>query len=74
MNVYLIIGLIAGLILGGTAGVVFFIYKMDSSVVGTIHVDWTDPMKDIYRIEIDDLEILEHRDVIVLNVERKGVK
>ena len=57
-----IVGIIAGMVL------VSLIY-LACNTVGTLKIDHTSSEKDIYRIEINDLEELSHRSRIVLKVD-----
>ena len=57
-----IVGIIAGIVLA------IFIY-LACNTVGTLKIDHTSSEKDIYRIEINDLEELNHRSRIVLKVD-----
>lgn len=47
---------------------VVFIKHQHETVVGVLRIDWTDPEKDIYRIEIEDLEVLSRKKKVVLKV------
>ena len=53
------------------AGVVVALFVVSRLHAGTIIVDWTDPEKDIYRINMFDLGLLEKRKYILLNVDRR---
>lgn len=53
------------------AGVVAALFVVSRLHAGTIIVDWTDPEKDIYRINMFDLGLLEKRKCILLNVDRR---
>lgn len=54
------------------AGYVLALFSMLRLHAGTIRVDWTDPEKDIYRLELDNLGLLEKRKYILLDVDRKA--
>lgn len=57
-----IVGIIVGMVLAS------LIY-LACNTVGTLKIDHTNSEKDIYRIEINDLEELNHRARIVLKVD-----
>lgn len=57
-----IVGTIVGMVLAS------LIY-LACNTVGTLKIDHTSSEKDIYRIEINDLEELNHRSRIVLKVD-----
>ncbi len=40
---------------------------------GTLVIDQTNPHKDVMRFEIDDLDILSKKKVIVLNVNKRAI-
>ena len=42
------------------------------SASGTIIVNYTDPNKDTYRIELDDLAALDTKSRVVLTITREG--
>lgn len=52
------------------AGFVFAIFSISRLHVGTIVVDWTNPEKDVYRIELANLGLLEKRKYVLFNVSR----
>ena len=57
---------IAGIIVGmALASLIYLV----CNTVGTLKIDHTSSEKDIYRIEINDLEELNHRARIVLKVD-----
>lgn len=63
--VYILI-LVLALISSMVTNIVFFIrYKN----VGTLKIDISDPSKDVYRFEVDDIDALMNRKRIVLNVD-----
>ena len=55
---------LAGFFTGGVATCVLY-FKID----GTLKIDHSDSKKDVYRIEIGDLDVLPHKKHIVLKVE-----
>lgn len=58
--------LIGAIVSSAITNIIFFIrYKN----VGTIRIDHSDPNKDVYRIEVDDLDKLSNRKRIVLSVD-----
>ena len=60
--VLFIVGIIVGMVL---ASLIYLV----CNTVGTLKIDRTSSEKDIYRIEINDLEELNHRARIVLKVD-----
>ena len=60
-----IVGIIVGIVLAS------LIY-LACNTVGTLKIDRTSSEKDIYRIEINDLEELNHRSRIVLKVDHNA--
>lgn len=52
------------------AGFVFAIFSVSRLHAGTIVVDWSDPEKDVYRIELANLGLLEKRKVVFFDVSR----
>ena len=57
-----IVGIIVGMVL---ASLIYLV----CNTVGTLKIDHTNSEKDIYRIEINDLEELNHRARVVLKVD-----
>ena len=57
-----IIGAIVGMVLAS-------IIHLACNTVGTLRIDHTSSEKDIYRIEIDDLDSLNDRSRIVLKID-----
>ena len=63
---FVLIGLLVGSIV---SNIIFFIrYR----TVGTLRIDHSDPAKDVYRIEIDDLDRLIKKKHIVLKVDNNA--
>ena len=60
MELYLVIAFALGLIIG-----LVFPHK----TVGVFKVDHTNPKKDVYRLELDDLSIVDRKSRIVLRVD-----
>lgn len=61
--------LIAAILSSVVTNIVFFIrYKN----VGTLKIDVSDPSKDVYRFEINDIDALTNKKRIVLNVDNKA--
>lgn len=56
---------IAGFLTGGAVASCVLYSKID----GALKIDHSDSKKDVYRIEIGDLDILPHKKHIVLKVE-----
>lgn len=44
-----------------------------SSAHGTLRIDHTNPEKDVYRIEIDDLEALSRKKQVILHVDNSAI-
>jgi hypothetical protein len=60
---FVLIGLLVGSII---SNIIFFIrYR----TVGTLRIDHSDPVKDVYRIEIDDLDGLIKKKHVILKVD-----
>lgn len=58
--------IILGMILGGVIGVLIFCLVSGS---GTLRIDHSNPAKDIYRVEIEDLDILSKKKRVILKVD-----
>ena len=56
---------LAGFLTGGAVATCVLYFKID----GTLKIDHSDSKKDVYRIEIGDLDVLPHKKHIVLKVE-----
>ena len=39
------------------------------SVRGTLRIDHSDPNKDMYRIELDDLDVLTRKKLVILDID-----
>lgn len=63
--VYVAVGFIFGLL---TAVICRSLAKND----GILRIDQSNPEKDIYRFEVDDLDTLPRKKTIVLRVEKTG--
>ena len=62
----ILIGLLVGSII---SNIIFFIrYR----TVGTLRIDHSDPVKDVYRIEIDDLDGLIKKKHVILKVDNNA--
>lgn len=63
---FVLIGLLVGSII---SNIIFFIrYR----TVGTLRIDHFDPEKDVYRIEIDDLDGLSKKKHVILKVDNNA--
>lgn len=63
---FVLIGLLVGSII---SNIIFFIrYR----TVGTLRIDHSNPVKDVYRIEIDDLDGLIKKKHVVLKVDNNA--
>ena len=56
---------LAGFLTGGAVATCALYFKND----GALKIDHSDSKKDVYRIEIGDLDVLSHKKHIVLKVE-----
>ena len=68
MDLTIIISIViylAGFLTGGAVATCVLYSKID----GILKIDHSDSKKDVYRIEIGDLDILPHKKHIVLKVE-----
>ena len=68
MDLTIIISIIiylAGFLTGGAVASCILYSKID----GALKIDHSDSKKDVYRIEIGDLDILPHKKHIILKVE-----
>ena len=63
MGLYLAIAFALGLIVG-----LVFPHK----TVGVFKVDHTDPKKDVYRLELDDLSVVDRKSRIILRVDHNA--
>ena len=63
---FVLIGVLVGSII---SNIIFFIrYR----TVGTLRIDHSNPVKDVYRIEIDDLDGLIKKKHVVLKVDNNA--
>ena len=62
----ILIGLLVGSIV---SNIIFFIRYRKA---GTLRIDHSDPEKDVYRIEIDDLDGLSKKKHIILKVDNNA--
>lgn len=63
---FVLIGLLVGSII---SNIIFFIrYR----TVGTLRIDHSDPVKDVYRIEVDDLDGLIKKKHVILKVDNNA--
>lgn len=68
MDLTIIISIIiylAGFLTGGAIATCALYFKID----GALKIDHSDSKKDVYRIEIGDLDVLPHKKHIILKVE-----
>ena len=65
---FLIGGLLAGSLLCNVASVVYI-----RRTYGTLRIDHSNPEKDVYRFEIDDIDSLSRKKRIVLKVDDHAV-
>lgn len=63
---FIIIGVLIGSI---ASNIIFFVsYRM----AGTLRIDHSNPEKDVYRIEIDDLDGLSKKKRVILKVDNNA--
>ena len=62
----ILIGLVVGSIV---SNIIFFIRYRKA---GTLRIDHSDPEKDVYRIEIDDLDGLSKKKHVILKVDNNA--
>ena len=61
--------MITGLVIGiGIGMVLMYMLSLLKTAFGTITIDQTDLIKDMYKIEIEDLDALEKKKRVVLKV------
>ena len=53
-------------LMGSNATVLIIFLK---SVRGTLRIDHSDPNKDIYRLELDDLNVLTRKKLVILDID-----
>ena len=63
---FVLIGLLVGSIV---SNIIFFIRYRKA---GTLRIDHSDPEKDVYRIEIDDLDGLSKKRHVILKVDNNA--
>ena len=63
---FVLIGLLVGSIV---SNIIFFIRYRKA---GTLRIDHSDPEKDVYRIEIDDLDGLSKKKHVILKVDNNA--
>ena len=55
-----------GVLIGSVVSNVFFYYRASS---GTFRIDHSDPEKDVYRVEIDNLDELDRKKHLILKID-----
>ena len=60
---------ILGVIVGATVSTIFNCVR---TTYGTLMIDTSDPEKDLYRIQIDELDNLDKKHRIVLDIDRNA--
>lgn len=66
--VYLYI--LLGVIIGATISSIIFIIR--NRTVGTLRIDHSDPTKDKYRFDIPNLDILDRKRHVCLNIDNRA--
>lgn len=56
-------------VLGMVFGMTVMLIAVIRLIVGTLRIDHSDPVKDLYRFEIDDLDKLNKKSMIVLKID-----
>lgn len=59
-------------VLGIVFGIVIVCIWFLTRVVGKLKIDHSNPEKDLYRFEIDDLDKLSKKKIIVLEIDHKA--
>lgn len=59
-------------ILGAIFGLVVTCICFATRTVGKLKIDHSNPEKDLYRLEIDDLDKLSKKKIIVLEIDHKA--
>lgn len=62
---YIIIGIFIGLLIS-------FIHNMYKSAYGVLRIDHSNPKKDLYKFEINDLTALDKKTRITLKIDHKA--
>lgn len=55
-----------GIVIGSIISNIIFYYKVG---VGTLRIDYTNPKKDVYRIEMGDLDKLKKKKRLILKID-----
>lgn len=55
-----------------TLFILLLILKRKRRCIGRLVINMTDPEKDVYRIDLDDLQDLEKENIVYLKVEIEG--
>lgn len=55
------------------SSIVTMIFMYLTSARGTLRIDHSNPEKDVYRIEIDNLEDLSRKKRVILNVDNSAI-
>lgn len=64
--------LIALAVIDITLFILLLILKRKRRCIGRLVINMTDPEKDVYRIDLDDLQDLEKENIVYLKVEIEG--
>lgn len=65
---FLIGGLLVGSLLGNVVSIIYI-----RRTYGTLRIDHSNPEKDVYRFEIDDIDSLSRKKRIVLKVDNHAI-
>ncbi len=71
MNISHLITFAAG---AATTGTVWFIRSKLRTIGGTLKIDRSNPDKDVYKLEVDDLGMLSKKKEIVFRVEIENIQ
>ena len=55
------------------SSIVTLIITYLTSAHGTLRIDHTNPEKDVYRIEIDDLDALSRKKKVILDIDNSAI-
>lgn len=55
------------------SSIVTLIFMHLTSAHGTLRIDHSNPEKDVYRIELDNLDALSHKKRVILDVDNSAI-
>ena len=71
MDATMILLILSALLGAGLGGTIVGLAQKFTQVSGTLKIDHSDPEKDVYNFEIDDLDCLSSKTKIVLKIENR---